>query len=106
MKNYLDLNQFVDQAFEEVSNGYSDITKKELTNDNDRYELQLIKSGKGRKGRLILKKKGNGRPIPVVVVNAVSDKGENLFYRDQRLDRSEKVVKEVKAALEVVAKNI
>ena len=106
MNNYPDLNQFVDEALGEVLNGSSDITKSELRNDSHRYELQLTKTDGEDKTKLVLKKKGNGRPVPVVIVNAVTDEGRNLLHQDQRLDYSDKVLLCVKEALTAIVESL
>lgn len=106
MSNFKNLDQFVDQALEEVINGSSAITKKELKNGNGRYELKLAEDGGKNQPKLILKKKGNGRPVPVVIVNAISEEGENLLYRDQRIDYSDKVLRDIIEALEAMVESL
>lgn len=106
MINHPDLKKFVEKGLRKVINGSSDITKKELKNAEDRYELKLSKNGGENETKLVLEKKGNGRPVPVVVVNAVSSEGENLLYRDQRIDSSSEVVKNIKDALECMVESL
>ena len=106
MHNYPELKEFADTAVEEVIDGSSEITKNELRNNEHRYELELIKSDEEEQNKLIMKKKGNGRPVPTVTVNAISEIGENLFYRDQRIDNSKKVILNVKEALRIMVEKL
>jgi hypothetical protein len=99
VRRYDDLKEFVDPAIDEVVNGSGDIVREELANEENRYELQLSKEGEDTQTRLVLDVKDNGRPVPLVTVNAVSDLGENLFYRSQPIDRSRKLILNVKEAL-------
>lgn len=99
MRRYRDLKEFVDPAIDEVVNGLGNIAREELVNKEDEYELQLGKEGEDTQTRLVLDVKDNGRPVPLVTVNAVSDLGENLFYRSQQMDRSREVMISVKEAL-------
>ncbi len=105
MINHPDLKKFVEKGLSEAINGSTNITKKVLKNAEDRYELKLSKNGEEHEPKLVLEKKGNGRPVPVVVVNAISSKGENLLYRDQRIDSSSKVAQTIKEALECMVES-
>jgi len=99
MRENGDLKKFIDPAVEEILGSSTAIKKEEVDNKKDRYELELTKEGEEDRTMLILNLKGNGRPVPTVTVNAVSELGENLFYRSQPINRSRKVILNVKEAL-------
>lgn len=101
-----DLSQFVDQALQEELDEASDIFRKDLSNEQDRYELLLMKKQGEGQAKLVLKRKGNGRPVPVLIVNAISGEGKNLLYRDRRMDRTDKVIGDVKEALQAMIKSL
>lgn len=106
MSNYKSLGKFVAAALEEVLAGAPDLTTEKITCSDKRYELKLAKTNGEGGARLALAKKGNGRPVPTVSVNAVSSGEENLLHRDQRIDCPDKVARNVKKALEVMAESL
>jgi hypothetical protein len=106
VKDNVDLRNLVDEALAKVVNGSEEITKKELSANEEKYEIQLAEEDEDTQTRLVLKKKGNGRPVPVVAVNAVSDGGENIFYSDQRIDSPAKVRTNVEDAMEALMKEL
>jgi hypothetical protein len=106
VKDNVDLRNLVDKALAKVVNGSEEITKKELSANEDRYAIQLAKEDEDARTRLVLKKKGNGRPVPVVAVNAVSGEGENIFYNDQRIDSPAKVRTNVEDAMEALMEEL
>lgn len=95
MKDYPGLEGFVDQDFGELNNGSSEIDKPEVTNGEDRYEVQVARNGGEGQARLVLQKKGNGRPVPIVSVNTISNRGNNLLYWDGRMDYPDRVIRNV-----------
>lgn|GEM_PF-4236799 len=106
MKDNVDLKNLVDEALAKVVNGSEEITKKELSANEDRYEIRLAKEDEDARTGLVLKKKGNGRPVPVVAVNAVSGRGENIFYSDQRIDSPSEVRTNVEDAMEAIMEEL
>lgn len=99
MKNQRNLKQYVVPAVDEIVNGSNDFVREELVNREEKYEIQLSKGDQEVWTQLLLTVEDPGRPVPRVTVNATSELGENLFYRSQNIDRSRKVIINVKEAL-------
>ncbi len=104
MSEYRSLEEFVAPVAKEVLNENPDITAEETETERNRYELKL-RNGETQ-ARLLLNKKGNGRPVPIVSINAISEGERNLFYGDHRIDSSRKVIQDVEEALQIMVKSL